>query len=157
MTNTWSSSIELDVKDALRAYLEAVTIAEPVLERLWQEAGITLTQLSVLRQLRQAPMTASRLGQATGLSPASITRLTDRLERRGLVSRHRPGGDRRAVEIRLDPAGERLLGEIRLLRGTDLHQAIQSMPWEERQALTSALADLVRRTRALAGEEAVCR
>ncbi len=68
-----------DVKQALLAYLDAVALSEPIQAQLWQEAGITLTQLSVLRQLRQGPQPAGRLGHAVGLSPTTITRVLDRL------------------------------------------------------------------------------
>src|SRR6267378_3175605 len=80
---------QTDTRSTLLAYLEALTLAEPLQERIWQLAQLTLTQVSVLRELRDEPKTAGKLGQAVGLSPTSVTRLVDRLERRGLVSRHR--------------------------------------------------------------------
>lgn len=120
-----------------------------MLERLWQEARITLTQLSVLRELRGGPQGAGKLGLAVGLSPASTTRLVDRLERRGLVTRRRgEDGDRRCVEVRLTASGERLLGQLKVVRGSDLHVAVDSMSREERQRLTTALRHLVALTRA---------
>ena len=106
-----------------------------------------MTQLSVLRELRSGPQTSGRLGELVGLSAASLSRLVDRLERRGLVSRRRESEDRRYVEIHLEPAGERLLGEIKVLRGTDLHLAVEAMTGEERRRLTSGLRRLVELTR----------
>jgi DNA-binding MarR family transcriptional regulator len=140
---------EAGVKEALLAYLDALALAEPIQARLWQEARITLTQLSVLRLLRTGPQTAGRVGRMVGLSPASVTRVVDRLERQGLVSRHRESEDRRCVLIRLEPAGERLLGEVRVLRGSELHIAVESLSVEERDRLTNALQMLVERTRAV--------
>src|SRR4029077_11323929 len=112
------ASTQTETKEALIAYLGAMALAEPIQARLWQEAQITLTQLSVLRVLREAPKTAGRLGFETELSPTSVTRIVDRLERRGLVTRRREGEDRRYVEIHLEPAGERLLGQPKVLRGS---------------------------------------
>jgi DNA-binding MarR family transcriptional regulator len=100
----------LETKQALLAYLDALALAEPMQAHLWQLAHLTLTQISVLRELRTGPRTAGRLAELAGLSAASVSRLVDRLERRGLVSRRRDDEDRRLVEVQLEPAGERLLG-----------------------------------------------
>src|SRR5438552_4025411 len=105
--------IQNQTREALLAYLDALTLAEPIQARLWQLAHLTLTQVSLLRELRSGSQTAGVLGQAVGLSPTSLTRLVDRLEGRGLVIRRRESEDRRCVEIRLSAAGERLLGEVK--------------------------------------------
>jgi DNA-binding MarR family transcriptional regulator len=147
-------STQTETKDALLAYLDALTLAEPIHERVWQEARITLTQLSLLRVLRSGPQGAGKLGIAVGVSPASLTRLVDRLENRGLVSRHRGDDDRRCVEVRIEPAGERLLGQMKVFRGSDLHHAVESMTPEERRRLTRSLRRLVELTRARACLEA---
>lgn len=139
-----------ETRQALLAYADALTLAEPMQARLWQLAQITLTQLMLLRRLREGPQSASALGQALGLSATSVTRLVDRLELRELVERRRSEDDRRCVEIRLEPAGERLLGEVKVMRGTDLHRAVESMTADGRRRLTFALRDLVERTRGLA-------
>jgi DNA-binding MarR family transcriptional regulator len=141
---------QTDTRATLLAYLEALTLAEPLQERIWQLAQLTLTQVSVLRELRDEPKTA---GKAVGLSPTSVTRLVDRLERRGLVSRHREFADRRLVEIRLDPAGERLLGEIKVLRGSPLHRAVEAMTRDERRNLTTGLRRLVELARDIAARD----
>jgi DNA-binding MarR family transcriptional regulator len=140
-----------ETRQALLAYADALTLAEPMQARLWQIAQITITQLMVLRRLREGPQSAGTLGQALGLSATSVTRLVDRLELRGLVKRRRSIDDRRCVEIRLEPAGERLVGEVKVMRGSDLHLAVESMAPGERRRLTLALRGLVERTRALAG------
>jgi DNA-binding MarR family transcriptional regulator len=145
-------STESETRAALLAYLDALALAEPLQARLWQVAEITLTQLSVLRELRRGPQTAGKLGAAVGLSPTSITRLVDRLESRGLVSRRREVEDRRCVEIHLEPSGERLLGEFKVLRGSDLHRAVESMTREERRRLTMALRRLVDLARGFAAQ-----
>ena len=88
-----------------------------------------------------------------GLSPASLTRLVDRLEARGLVRRRRESADRRCVEIHLQPAGEKLLGQVRVVRGSDLHRAVQSMSSQESLRLRTALRDLVDRTRRVSAQE----
>ena len=137
-----------EAKDALLAYLDALALAEPIQSRLWQVAELTLTQVQVLRALRAGPQTVGRLGQANGMSPTSVTRLVDRLERRGLVSRRRESEDRRLVQVRLDPEGERLLGEIWVMQGSDIHRAVAAMTPTELRQLTTSLRRLVELARA---------
>lgn len=141
-------SAPADARSLLLAYLDAIALAEPLQAKLWDRAQLTLTQLSVLRALRDGPHTAGRLGTALGLSPTSVTRLVDRLERRGLVSRRRESDDRRYVEIRLEPAGERLLGQVKVVKGSALHAAAESMDPAERSRLTSGLRRLIELARA---------
>jgi DNA-binding MarR family transcriptional regulator len=142
-----------ETKELLIAYLDALTLAEPIQARLWQTAEITVTQIAVLRQLRGGPQSAGRLGQAVGLSPASMTRLLDRLERRLLVVRRRDAEDRRVVEVHLGPEGEKLLGQIQIFRNSPLHRAVEALTRDERRRLTSDLRRLVELTREIAAKE----
>lgn len=159
VTTTSSSpvhaSIAPDVKATLLAYLDALALAEPMQARLWQLAEITLTQVSVLRALREGPQTLGRLGEANGLSATSVTRIVDRLERRGLVTRRRESEDRRLVQVHLEPEGERLLGEIRVMRGSPIHQAVDAMTVEERRRLMASLRRLVELARGAASRQEV--
>ena len=140
-------------REALLAYFDALTLAEPIQARLWQTAGITLTQLSLLRELRSGPRTLGMLGEAIGLSAASVSHLVDRLERRRLVKRRRDSEDRRCVHVHLAPAGERLLGEVKVLRGSSIHRAFDAMTREERQQLTVGLRRLGELTRGISAQE----
>lgn len=137
-----------EAKATLLAFLDALALAEPIQNRLWQLAELTLTQAQVLRALRDGPQTLGKLGQANGLSPTSVTRIVDRLERRDLISRRRESDDRRLVQVHLEPEGERLLGEIRVLRGSNIHRAVEAMTSEERRRLTASMRRLVELARA---------
>ena len=151
-TNEVATNTAPEVKEALVAYIEALALAEPIQARLWHEAEITLTQLAVLRELRSGRQNAGRLGEKVGLSPTSMSRLLERLEKRELVSRHRASEDRRVVEVHLEPAGERLLGQITIFRGSSVHRAVQAMNAEDRRLLTTSLRRLVSTTRTLAAQ-----
>ena len=149
MTSTSTPpAVSAETRTALLAYLDALALAEPLQAKLWQLAEITLTQVQVLRALRDGPQTLLKLGQANGLSPTSVTRVVDRLERRGFVTRRRESEDRRLVQVYIQPAGERLMGEIKGMRGTDIHHAVEAMTSEERRQLTSSLRRLVELARA---------
>ena len=150
---TFTAPASEQTRDALLAYFDALTLAEPIQARLWQMAGITLTQLSVLRELRSGPRTLGMLGESIGLSAASVSRLVDRLERRRLVKRRRESEDRRCVHVHLAPAGERLLGEVRVLRGSHIHRAFDAMTQKERHQLTLGLRRLQELARGISTQE----
>jgi len=64
--------------------------------------GLNATDLNCLNILSfSGAMTAGELARATGLTTASITGVTDRLEQAGFVRRERDPKDRRRVVIRL--------------------------------------------------------
>jgi DNA-binding MarR family transcriptional regulator len=140
-------------KNALIAYLNALALAEPIQAKLWRVSGITMTQLAVLRRLRQGAEPMGRLGIEVGLAPASISRLVDRLEKGGLVARSRDGSDRRRVDVRLTSHGEKVLGEIHVFKGSNVHQAIESMTDEERGTLVAGLDRFVELARSFSVDE----
>jgi DNA-binding MarR family transcriptional regulator len=147
-----TQQLSSDVRDLGRAYLDAVALIEPLQGRIWRAAELTLTQLRALRRLREAPKTTGELGRDLGLAPASMTRVVDRLEERGLVARTRDAEDRRRVLVAIRPDGERLLGETRLLEGSSIRRAIEQMEPSERRRVTEALQLLIERVRALEPE-----
>jgi DNA-binding MarR family transcriptional regulator len=72
-------------------------------------AGLSPADLEVLGLIQQhGPLTAGRLGQLTGLSPAAVTGLIDRLEQAGVAQRRPDPGDRRRVLVELAPGANRV-------------------------------------------------
>jgi DNA-binding MarR family transcriptional regulator len=74
--------------------------------------GLSPTQFNALRILRgagEAGRTCSEIAERMVNRDPDITRLLDRLERRGLVARSREGRDRRVIITRITPAGLALL------------------------------------------------
>ena len=75
---------------------------------LLKEHDLTQTQYNVLRILRgagTAGLTAGEIGERMITRDPDVTRLLDRLERRGLVERWRCTEDRRVVWTRITDAG----------------------------------------------------
>ena len=83
-----------------------------VLERVIEVQGITGQQFNVLRILRGAapdPLPVLEIGERMIEEAPGITRLLDRLEAKGLVTRARCLKDRRQVHCRITPEGLDLL------------------------------------------------
>ncbi|HET6216316.1 MAG TPA: MarR family transcriptional regulator [Acidobacteriaceae bacterium] len=72
------------------------------------------TQYNVLRILRGAPegLPCGEIGSRMITRDPDITRLLDRLEKRGLIIRSRETKDRRMVMARITPLGLKLLGRL---------------------------------------------
>ncbi len=84
-------------------------------ELLVKAAGLTLPQLNVLRILRGAGREGATCGEIARRMIAvdpDLTRLLDRLRRRGWIERRRSARDRRAVVTRITAAGRELVGTL---------------------------------------------
>lgn len=76
--------------------------------------GLSATPYNVLRILRGAPegLACGEIASRMITRDPDVTRLLDRLEKRGLVSRCRETKDRRTVMTRITPAGLKLLSRL---------------------------------------------
>lgn len=96
-----------------RAYLALVSASDALVDEfktLFQSHGLTLTQFNLLRLLLTGPESGETCGQLRDRMlhrVPDITRLVDRMERDGLVERHRGSHDRRVVLVRITPEGQR--------------------------------------------------
>src|SRR6267142_5666308 len=81
-------------------------------EQLLKAAGIPNAQYNVLRILRGAEpegLACRAIGDRMISHDPDITRLLDRMEKRGLITRERQTEDRRVVKTRITPQGLSLL------------------------------------------------
>ena len=94
---------------AWRSFLSAHARVMRSLEaELLAEQRLSLVSYDVLVQLAEAPQRRLRMAELADrvlLSRSGVTRLVDRLERTGLVARHRVAGDGRGVIAELTPLG----------------------------------------------------
>jgi DNA-binding MarR family transcriptional regulator len=100
------------------AYLNILRTAEllswSVIETL-KRADLTPTQYNVLRILRGAGRegaSCSQISERMVTKDSDITRLLDRLDARGLISRERESKDRRVIITRITDEGSRLLAGL---------------------------------------------
>ncbi len=97
------------------ALLRTADLIARSLARTIEPHGITAQQYNVLRILRGAspePMATLEIGERMIEQTPGITRLLDRLEAKGLVTRARCASDRRQVHCRITDAGLELLAAL---------------------------------------------
>ncbi len=100
------------------AYLNVQRTANVLLQGLTEVLrahDLTPTQYNVLRILRGAGdtgLTAGEVGDRMITRDPDVTRLLDRLEKRGLAKRWRCTHDRRVVWTRLTPAGSAAIAPL---------------------------------------------
>jgi DNA-binding MarR family transcriptional regulator len=85
------------------------------LEEFLKPYSLTATQYNVLRILRgagRAGVTCSEISRRMVNADPDVTRLLDRMEKRGLIRRARGRPDRRVVTATISPAGLRLAKEL---------------------------------------------
>ncbi|HEV2492552.1 MAG TPA: MarR family transcriptional regulator [Terriglobia bacterium] len=84
------------------------------LVQVLKREGLSATQYNVLRILRGAPegLPCGEIASRMITRDPDVTRLLDRLEKRGLISRCRETKDRRTVLARITPEGLRLLARL---------------------------------------------
>jgi DNA-binding MarR family transcriptional regulator len=84
-------------------------------EEILKLAGLSGTQYNVLRILRGAGeqgLCCREAAERMITRDPDITRLLDRLERRGLLARSRDNRDRRVITVRITPAGQKVLKDL---------------------------------------------
>lgn len=82
---------------------------------MFRQVDLTPTQYNVLRILRGAGgqgVSCSEVSERLVTKDSDITRLLDRLESRGLISRGREARDRRVITTRITDEGLRLLAAL---------------------------------------------
>jgi len=85
------------------------------IEQLLKVSGLSATQYNVLRILRGAEpqgLPCGAIGERMISHDPDMTRLLDRMEKRGLISRARQTDDRRVIKTRITPEGLALLKSL---------------------------------------------
>ena len=102
-------------EEAFVAILKTADVLRRRMARIVEPHGITPQQYNVLRILRGAhpdPLPTLEIRERMIEEAPGITRLVDRLERRGLIQRERAEDDRRRVDCWITAAGLALLEEL---------------------------------------------
>jgi len=119
-------------------------------------AGVALRSVEVLRGAVTLPryrvlavladfgeVRSARVADALGLEASTVTRLVDRLEAAGHVSRSSDPTNRSAVTLQLTASGRDLVEQVVSWRLRELKRILLRLQPADRTALTSSLALLV--------------
>jgi DNA-binding MarR family transcriptional regulator len=102
--------------------------------------GLTSSQLSALFAVEKAgTVRLAELAAIEGVSAPTITRIVDRLEDAGLLTREPDPRDRRCAQVALSAKGRGELRRIRTQRTALLQQRLAKLSTAEREALEAAL------------------
>jgi DNA-binding MarR family transcriptional regulator len=100
---------------------------------------VSRTEVGVIRAVSVRPQRITELAAGEGVTQPAITRVVNRLEERGWVTRESDPRDGRAVMVRLTPAGgtmfERLRGEYRAL----VHEEMATLDDDDVETLARAI------------------
>lgn len=132
-------SIVLAVQRAAHATAHALATA-------LAEDRLSPAEVNALANLGE-PLTVSRLAAAAGVKPTTLTSLLDRLEGRGLLTRHPSSTDRRSLVVELTTEGREVAERVAAAVAALEHRALGSLTTTQREAFITALEELTKETR----------
>jgi DNA-binding MarR family transcriptional regulator len=127
----------------IAAYGKAVGVLDPVRIKFYTERGLTMPQMRVLFMLAERPgASAGDLAEELNVAPPTISGMTDRLDKQGLIVRGVDPNDRRVVRLFLSEEGTRLTTEVADMSKAALRNVFERMPEEKLELLTGLLEEL---------------
>jgi DNA-binding MarR family transcriptional regulator len=127
------------------AVLSASRVLVAVAARSLADAGeeVTLTQYRSLVVLAsRGPQSMAALAEAVAVTPATASRMCDRLVKKGLVRRRSDRHDRRAVRLALTESGRDLVDAVSARRRREIAELLEGIAPETQQSVVSALTHL---------------
>lgn len=112
----------------------------PVLRTLWEQEGLTHTEL------------AERLH----LTPATITKMLQRMEKTGFVTRQADATDQRVSRVYLTAAGRAIQSQVQAVWHTMEQETFAGFTQEERDILRRFLGHIRENLRRVTGEKPLC-
>ena len=124
-----------------------------VIDRDLAEQGITTQQAALMLVARlHGGHAVRRMADPLGTDTAGLTRLVDRLEAKGLVTRQSSPNDRRAVLLELTPAGDALVPDLIAAFKRAHERLLEGIDESEIEQLRATMRRLRENIRAAAGE-----
>jgi DNA-binding MarR family transcriptional regulator len=91
----------------------------------------------------QGPMTQGALAEHIGISAASLSRLVDKIEKKGLVERVGQASDKRRIAVHLTAKGEAWYAKWHLVPMGEMHAVMSQLSRGEQGRLQALLEKLV--------------
>ncbi|MGV8860306.1 MAG: MarR family winged helix-turn-helix transcriptional regulator [Pseudomonas sp.] len=110
---------------------QTAALKNRLLDRYLMPIGITAAQLKVLRIICRGDDTAVALCRHLSIHSASMTRMLDRLERKGLIFRSQDDQDRRQVRLVLTSKGEALRSMFTTMEAAAMNEFTACLTTEE--------------------------
>jgi DNA-binding MarR family transcriptional regulator len=109
--------------------------------RKLEATGVTVAEWVVLREMSGSGATTSpsAVAELTGLSRGAVSKLIERLLRKGYVTRRDSSGDRRRQDIELTPSAVALVPRLAMLADENDEAFFGVISTGERQALRQTL------------------
>lgn len=129
-------------QEAFLSLSRTATVLAGSLEHMLEPYGVTLTQYNVLRILRGAGpggLCRNEIGERLIARTPDVTRLLDRMEKGGLVSRVRCQDDRRLVHTRLTDHGRALVDSLDAPIAAEHQRRLGHLSQEQLRSLTDLL------------------
>jgi DNA-binding MarR family transcriptional regulator len=136
-----SASPDSVIDAVLTASRVLVAVAARSLADVAEE--VTLTQYRTLVVLAsRGPQNLAGLAEAVGVTPATATRMCDRLVRKDLIRRRTERDDRRHLRVMLTEKGRALVDAVTARRRREIERIVSEIPPEEQVVLIQALGRL---------------
>jgi len=150
MSGVGPTSSQKDVAEqVLRSIRQIVRRISAYSKHLSQHVGLTVPQLLCVKaigQLEEAgetEITVAAVGEAVNLSPATVSRIVDRLVQDGLINRERTAKDRRKVCLSLTMVGLERYPTLPTPLEDRFVQRFSAVSMDERVQIMSSLQRLV--------------
>src|ERR1019366_1425348 len=136
-----SASPDSVIDAVLTASRVLVAVAARSLADVAEE--VTLTQYRTLVVLAsRGPQNLAGLAEAVGVTPATATRMCDRLVRKDLIRRRTERDDRRQLRVALTTRGRSLVDAVTVRRRQEIARIMSEIPVEQQAVLVQALGRL---------------
>ncbi len=127
----WVSRLASVMQDRFNKELETLDVTWPQ----WMVMNVLTHQLA---------NTPAQIAEQIGVDRSAVTRLVDRLEKKGLLHREHDGLDRRSVKVLITRAGELMVGHLDEAAERHQQRFLQELHNTEHRALKGNLQKLLK-------------
>jgi DNA-binding MarR family transcriptional regulator len=139
--------LDTDAIALIGRVMRASRLLQLEVERTLGLFGLTINEFNTLNALRRAgpphKLSPTDVGVSLLFSSGGLTKLLERLESRGLISREPNPDDGRGVMVALTPAGRELQEEAMAAHQLNEERLLGPLPPDQRERLNTILRDLL--------------